>query len=130
MAEIINTENVTARAVKKWAFIAILLSLPVAIVVSHFVDPGRGRAAGVSLALMIGAVRAFWYLRRHAWFWMSVATLTIIHVVLIVVVPWTNKSFPAPALWPVGIADFAAICGLIKLIEKGMSRGEGASSAT
>jgi hypothetical protein len=51
---------------------------------------------------------------------MAVTALTIIHVVLIVVVPWSNKSFPAPALWPVGIVDFAAICGFIKLVEKAM----------
>src|SRR5882757_3733627 len=100
-----NTEKVTARTVKKWAFIALLLSFPVAIVVSHFVDPGRGRAAGVALALMILSIRIFWYLKQRAWFWMAIAALTIIHVVFIVVVPWTNKSFPAPALWPVGIAD-------------------------
>ena len=122
-----STEKITARTVKKWAFIALLLSLPLSIAVSHFVDPGRGRAAGVSLALMILAVRAFWYLRRQAWFWMAVTALTVIHVVLIVMVPWTNKSFPAPALWPVGIADFAAICGFIKLVEKAMSRGDKAS---
>jgi hypothetical protein len=59
---------------------------------------------------------------------MAVAALTVIHVVLVVVVPWTNKSFPAPALWPVGIADFAAICGFIKLVEKAMSRGDAAST--
>lgn len=123
-----NTENVTARTTTKWGFIALLLSLPVAIVVSHLVDPGRGRAAGVALGLMILAIRVFWHLKQRAWFWMAIAALTIIHVVLIVVVPWTNKSFPAPALWPVGIADFAAICGFIKLVEKAMSRDDGADS--
>ncbi|HTY64003.1 MAG TPA: hypothetical protein VMG30_17275 [Acidobacteriota bacterium] len=61
---------------------------------------------------------------------MAVAALTIIHVVLIAVVPWTNRSFPAPALWPVGIVDFAAICGFIKLVEKAMSRGEETGSAS
>lgn len=127
--EKVDTEKVTARTAARWGIIAALLSLPVAIVVSHFVDPGRGRAAGVSLALMIGGIRAFWYLRRQPWFWMAIAALTVIHVVLIIVVPWTNKSIPAPALWPVGIADFAAICGFIKLVEKAMSRGGGASSA-
>ena len=123
-----NTENVTARTATKWGFIAFLLSLPVAIAVSHFVDPGRGRAAGVVLGLMIFSIRVFWHLRRHPWFWMSVAALTVIHVVLIVLLPWTNESFPAPALWPVGIADFAAICGFIKLVEKAMRRGDTASS--
>lgn len=60
-----NTENVTARTAARWGIIIGLLTLPVAILVGHFIDPGRGRAAGLSLALMIGSVRAFWYLRRH-----------------------------------------------------------------
>lgn len=122
-----KTEDVTARTAARWGLIVALLTIPVAILVDHLA-PGRGTAAGASLALMIGAVRVFWYLRRHAWFWMAIALLAIIHVVLIVVVPWTNKSFPAPELWPVGIADFAAICGFIKLVEKVMSRSDRAGS--
>lgn len=59
---------------------------------------------------------------------MAVAALTIIHLALIVLIPWSNKSFPAPALWPVGIADFVAICGFIKLVEKAMSGSEGAAT--
>lgn len=122
-----NAEKVTAATVKKWAIIAMLVSLPVAILVDHF-DPGRGAAAGASLALMIGAVRVFWYLRRHAWFWMAIAALAVIHVVLVILIPWSNKSFPAPELWPIVIADFAAICGFIKLVEKAMSPENAARS--
>ena len=115
-----SAENVTSRTAARWGLLVGVISLPMAMVVCHFFDPGRGRAAGIALAMMIGGIWAFWHQRRHAWFWMAVAALTIIHVVLIVAVPWTNKSFPAPALWPVGIADFAAICGFIKLVEKAM----------
>lgn len=122
-----NTQNVTARTAARWGLIVALLTIPVAIFVDHF-DPRRGTAAGASLALMIGAVRVFWYLRRQPWFWMAIAALTVIHVVLIVLVPWNKRSFPAPELWPIGIADFAAICGFIKLVEKVMSRGDAASS--
>ena len=127
MTEEKNTENVTARTAARWGVVVALLTIPVAILVDHL-DPGRGTAAGASLALMIGAVRAFWNLRRHAWFWMTIASLGAIHVVLILLVPWTNKSFPAPELWPVAIADFAAICGLIKLVERLMSRSDRAGS--
>lgn len=123
-----TTENVTRRTAIKWGLIAALLSLPFAMVVSRFVDPGRGRAAGISLALTILAIRAFWYLKQRPWFWMTITALTIIHVVLVAVVPWTNKDIPAPALWPIGFADFAFIFGFIKLVEKGMSRSDGADS--
>lgn len=124
-----SAENVTSRTAARWGLLVGVISLPVAMVVSHFFDPGRGRAAGIALAMMIGGIWAFWHQRRQAWFWMAVAALTTIHVVLIVAVPWTNKSFPAPALWPVAIADFAVICGFIKLVEKAMSRSDSASSA-
>jgi O-antigen ligase len=125
-----SSTDITARAMKRWGLLVALLTIPVAIVVSHFVDPGRGRAAGASVGLMIIAIRAFWYQRRQAWFWVTVAALAVIHVVLIVLVPWTNRRFPAPELWPVGIADFAAMCGVIKLIEKLMIRSSGASSTS
>lgn len=123
-----NTENVTPRTAARWGLMVAVLTLPVAIIVGHLVDPGRGRAAGLALALMIGAVRVFWYLRRHPWFWMSIAALTVIHVTLIVLVPWSNRSFPAPALWPFAIVDFVAVCGFFKLVEKAMSHGDAASS--
>jgi hypothetical protein len=134
--EVDNTENVKSdedatpdddispNAVKIWAVVALLLSLPVAAIVGYHLGPGRGRAAGVAFALMIGGILAFRRLIRHPWFWMSIAALVIIHAVLIVVVPWSNRSFPAPELSPICIADFAAICGFIKLVEKAMSRSE------
>jgi hypothetical protein len=116
-------DDISPSAVKIWAVVAFLLSLPVAAIVGHYLGPGKGRAAGVAFALMIGGVLAFRRLIRHPWFWMSIASLVIIHVVLIIVVPWSDKSFPAPALWPIGIADFAAICGFIKLVEIAMRTG-------
>lgn len=117
-------DNPSPDAVKGWAVVALVLSLPVAAAVEHYYDPGRGRAAGVAFGLMILVGRAFWYLRRHLWFWLTVAALVIIHLVLVVAVSWTNKSFPAPELWPVGFADFAAMCGFIKLVEKLMRKSD------
>jgi len=128
MTNPMKTENVTSRTASMWGLVAFALSLPVDIAVSHFVDPGRGRAAGIALGLTILSIRVFWYLRKQVWFWITIAALTIFHVVLIFVVPWTMRSFPSPALWPVGIADFAAVCGCVKLCEKLMSRSGGADS--
>lgn len=121
-------DDISRNAIKIWGLVAALLSFPVAAIVGHYLDPGRGRAAGIAFALMICGVLVFRRLIRHPWFWMSIAALVIIHAVLIIVVPWSNKRFPAPELWPVAIVDFGAICGFIKLVEKAMSRGDAASS--
>jgi len=117
-----SSDHISPTAVKIWAVVALLLSLPVASIVGHYLDPGRGRAAGVAFGLLLGGGLAFRNLIRHPWFWMSIAALAIIHAVLIIFVPWSNRSLPAPELWPIGIADFAAICGFIKLTEKVMTR--------
>jgi Na+/melibiose symporter-like transporter len=121
--EIPNPDKVTPRTAARLGILVGVLSLPFVIFISHIADPGRGRAAGVALSLMVGGILAFWHLRRQVWFWITVAVLTIIHVALVVIIPWTNKSFPAPELWPIGIVDFVAICGSIALIERVMRRG-------
>ena len=123
-------EGITPSTVKVWAVIAFLISLPVAEFVEHYYDPGRGRVAGIACGLMILAGRAFWYLRQRIWFWITLVALVLIHVLLVVLFSWTNRSFPAPELWPVGIIDFAAMCGSIKLIEKLMTRTTGSGSAS
>lgn len=117
-----SDDDISPNAVKIWAVVAFLLSLPVSAIVGGHLGPGKGRAAGIAFALMIGGVLVFRRQTRHLWFWVSIAALVIIHVALIVFVPWTNKSFPAPEFWPVGIADFAFTCGFIKLVEKLMTR--------
>ena len=119
-----NTAKITPRAAGRWGLVVGVLTIPVDLLVSHFVDQGTGMAAGVSLGMLIGGAWAFWHQRRHAWFWMALAALSVIHGVLIVVVPWNNwmnRNLPAPELWPIGIADFAVICGFIKLVEKAMA---------
>jgi len=87
-----HNERVTTRTATRWGLIASVLTLPVFIVVGYFVHRTAGLAAWVALGMMIGAVRAFWSLKQHAWFRMSAAALTINHVVLIAVVPWPARA--------------------------------------
>jgi hypothetical protein len=121
-------DDISPDAIKIWAVVACLLSFPVAAFVGHHLDPGRGTAAGIAFALMIGGVLVFRRFMRHPWFWMSIASLIIMHGALIYVIPWSNKSYPAPELWPISFVDFAFICGFIKLVEIAMRPRTGASS--
>jgi len=97
-------------------------SIPVFAAVSHYYDPGRGRAAGGAFYLVLLAGRAFCYLRRHVWFWLTVAVLITLHEILVVAIPRTNRSFSGRELWPFCFVDFLAIWGIIKLVEKVMTR--------
>lgn len=111
-------EDESSTTVKIWAVVALLLSFPVDSYVSGLFDPGRGRAAGIAFGLLLLATRAYWRLRWHVWYWLTIAVLVAIHVVLVIEVPWSNRSIPAPALWPIGTADFAMIYGFIALVDK------------
>ena len=36
-----------------------------------------------------------WRLRRHVWFWLTMAVLAALHLPVILFVPWTHKWIPA-----------------------------------
>jgi len=105
--------TVTDREVKIWGLIAIVLGAPIFLVVSHYSDSGKGRAAAVSVGVIVIAIRSFWDLRQRLWFWATIVLVILAHVVLIVYINWSSESVPAPALAPVGIVDFVIIYGLV-----------------
>jgi hypothetical protein len=122
-------DQVTNKGKKKWTIIAIVLGVPVYFGVTHFSNSGTGRAAYVCFGVMVLILRAFWRLRQYRWYWATIALVVLAHTLLVVSVPWSSKSIPAPALAPVGILDFILIYQLIWLIEKRMTKCTGASSA-
>jgi chromate transport protein ChrA len=53
---------------------------------------------------MLGvAIAIKWKLRRHVWFWITMTGIVALHVLLILVVPWTTKWVPAIVVIPIGI---------------------------
>jgi hypothetical protein len=76
------------------------------------------------------SIKFFWGRRRHLWFWLTVAVLTALHVMLVVYVPWPgiHTTIGGPALVPFGLLDVAIMCGCFKLVEKVMGGGDAASS--
>lgn len=103
---------------KKWAVLAMLLATPVFFLFAYLGDAGRGRAAAVSVGVIILAARARWDLRREVWYWTAIAVVAACHIPLLLFVSWTEKNYPGYALLPIAVLDFAAIYGAIKLVEK------------
>jgi hypothetical protein len=64
------------------------------------------------------AVAMQWELRRHVWFWITVAVIVALHVPLVLFVPWTTKWIPAILITPICAGDLAMVIALIKLVEK------------
>ena len=39
-------------------------------------------------------IRFKWKLRRHTWFWITIAVIAVLHVLWVLFVPWTTKWIP------------------------------------
>ena len=95
-------------------FGTVLLAIP-------FVYWGRfdlALASFVSVAMIVLAIAMRWKLRRHAWFWITMAFLTALHLPFILFVHWTTKWIPAVVIAPFGILDLHAMLWTLAVVGK------------
>lgn len=71
-----------------------------------------------SIAAIGIAVAVKWKLKRYPWFWAAIVTIALVHIPLILYVPWTTGWIPALVMTPFLIADVALILAVLKLLEK------------
>ena len=102
---------------RKWGLAAALCTSPLFLVFAYFGDPGRGRAAWISAGIFLIVVRLFWGLRNHVWFWITIAIVALLHVLLVVLVPWSSRPLSYVALLPMGFLDSAIVYGSVKLAQ-------------
>ena len=67
-------------------------------------QPGKGGAIAVCAVGEVMPMRACWSLSRYAWFWITFGAISAVQGCLIFV--------------PIGLADFAFVFGIMKLIQK------------
>lgn len=83
---------------------------------------------GFNLVLVLGlamiAVKLRWKLRKHVWFWATIALILALHIPLLFIVRWPQSNVPTIVYsLPLGIADFMLIMGAISLAQKMFSKG-------
>jgi hypothetical protein len=126
-----NDNQAAAMFTRRWLLLVILCgAVPFLLFALLLNDPGRGRAAAIATMVIMYAVRGRWNLRRYTWFWGVLTSIVAAHVLLVLLVPWTSKSYPGLLLFPVAVLDFAVVWGCFKLAEKLMTRRDTASSTT
>ena len=106
-----------------WAVLSLgAVSLPIYWLFDHF---GRLNTALPTLncAGMLGLTIAVkWNLRRHAWFWITIAILAALHVPLVLFVPWTTKWVPALAIAAIDSGDLIAMLAILSIVGKFVER--------
>jgi hypothetical protein len=113
-----NTGTPPQPMTRLWGIVAFALSYPIYLLVEHYRDPGRARAAGCCGAVIIIAIVRRWQLIGHAWFWGVIAVVVALHVPFILLIPWPNNDMPGVSLLPFGLLDYAVVYGCIKLAGK------------
>src|SRR5215831_9350125 len=64
------------------------------------------------LGMILFAIKLRWRLRKHVWFWATIAVVLALHLPLFFIVRWPNSNVPTIAYsMPFGIADFLLILG-------------------
>ncbi len=119
-----NTEESDEVFTRKWFLKGTLCLVALFLLFALFGYPGNGGIAVMCAGIITTAVRSRWDLRGYQWFWVTVALFIVPHIVLTLFVTWTAVHYPAMALLPFGVADFAIMYGCINLAEKRMRKSE------
>ncbi len=124
-----DSKDVFDKLTKKSAILIALCASPLFFLFAYLGDPGRGRAAAVCAFVILLCSKIFWSLRKRVLFWVALTIVTLCHVPLVLLIPWTNKSYPGVVLLPFALPDFAIVYGVFRLVEKMTSVGKQADGA-
>ena len=101
-----------------------VMVLPVFFVFVYLGKAEMGFNAMLVLGLAMIAVKLRWRLRKHVWFWATIALILLLHIPLLFIVRWPQGNVPTLAYsLPLGIADFLLISGAISLAQRVFANG-------
>ena len=89
-----------------WALWTFLLTSPFFLLAAHFGYEDRGFAAWMFIVILGVALAANWNSRRHPRFWLIAVVLLVIHIALVVLLPWPRWHLSGAAFSPIGFFDF------------------------
>ena len=108
-----------------WFIWLAILCLPIYILFSSFGNAGLGTVLAYFFGTISFAVRSRWELRRRLWFWIVVSIIAILHLVVILLIPWPNMQFRALVVLPFVAVDISLISYVIKLIARWRGEEDG-----
>jgi len=111
-----------------WGVLCVIFgTVLLGLVFTHFGRFDLARPSLISVGMVAIAAALRWKLRRHVWFWITMTILAVLHLPLIVFVPWTTKWIPAIAIVPFGIADLYIMLWVLSVVGK-FVQGSGAGT--
>jgi hypothetical protein len=115
---------------RRIALLCLLCGIPVDLIVSHFAGDGRGRAAGLCVAVDAVVVVLRRNSRGKLAFWLALLLIVLVQTVVIVLVPFGDQSLPAYGLLPAALVIYLFDEGIIYLFGARSAGKHPQSSAT
>jgi hypothetical protein len=108
-----------------WGALCIIFgALPAIWLFDHFGRFDLALPALCSIGMLVFAIVVKWKLRRHVWFWITIAIILALHILLIWSVAWTTRWIPAVVIIPFTALDLFAILAIVSVVQKSMERPE------
>jgi len=101
---------------------AAVCGLPFYFLFAAYHEGGKGLVAYISVGAIVISAWMRQDLNERVWYWATMVIIGLLHVPLIILVPWPNGSYSRAMLLPLALLDFAFVYNLIKLAEKVMGR--------
>ena len=100
-------------------FAGTLLSIPL---LDHLGRPELERPILFSIVVLAVVLKVYSELYRQLWFWLTMAVFAVLHLPLILFVPWKGGWIPGPIIFILCIPDVGLMIWIISLVQK-MVRG-------
>ena len=72
----------------------------------------------ISVGMVSAAARFSWDLKDRVWYWITIAVIVLLHVPIILLIPWPYERWSYIQFLPFALPDFALDYGIIRLVEK------------
>jgi len=115
-------ENKQMRLSWKGGLAIFLGTILIGLLFFHFGKLALARPTIFSVIMIVTAIAMKRELRRRVWFWITITIIMVLHVLLILFVPWTTDWVPAIVMIPFGIADLYAMLAILSGVGKFVER--------
>jgi hypothetical protein len=100
----------------KLAYAVAAIAMLGSFLINKYFNSNIGWATGLFLIVVLFAIILYWQLRSQAWFWVTIGSITTIHIVGILLIPWPNTHWSAPALLPFAFLDLVVVLYWVKTV--------------
>jgi len=100
-----------------WAVLCVMIGvMPIFLLFDHF-DKSQLTLPTLSSVLVLILVLVLkWKLRGRVWFWITLAVIAGLHVLLLLFVPWTTKWVPAPEVAGLATIDLIVALAIVDVV--------------